>query len=171
MTLLLQQKLPRRRGITNLPPSLGTHLSAETRYGNRRLTPTFCRAATGGARQQKQEPALNCSSPMAGDWSELPRAHRTSQTPLIVSWWVGTGRSTHHAAWTASQCFLVRHKVLTEVALTGRPSGRQQGPWLRHFYGPCWCPPLAALLPAPLTLGVSRGDKNAMSKMQLDKHR
>ena len=116
MTLLLQQKLPRRRGITNLPPSLGTHLSAETRYGNRRLTPTFCRAATGGARQQKQEPALNCSSPMAGDWSELPRAHRTSQTPLIVSWWVGTGRSTHHAAWTASQCFLVRHKVLTEVA-------------------------------------------------------
>ena len=45
--------------------------------------------------------------------------------------------------------------MLTEVALTGRPSGRQQGPWLRHFYGPCWCPPLAALLPAPLTLGVS----------------
>ncbi len=39
--------------------------------------------------------------------------------------------------------------------LTGRSSGRQQGPWLRHFHGPCWYPPLAALLPAPLTLGVS----------------
>lgn len=38
--------------------------------------------------------------------------------------------------------------------LTGRSSGRQHGPWLRYFYGPCWCPALASLLPAPLTLGV-----------------
>ncbi len=40
--------------------------------------------------------------------------------------------------------------------LTCRSSGRQQGPCLRHFIGPCRCPPLAALLPAPLTLGVRR---------------
>ena len=26
------------------------------------------------------------------------------------------------------------------TSLTGRSSGRQQGPWLRHFHGPCWCP-------------------------------
>jgi hypothetical protein len=38
--------------------------------------------------------------------------------------------------------------------LTLRSSGRQQNPWLRHFHGFCWYPPLAALLPAPLTFGV-----------------
>jgi hypothetical protein len=38
--------------------------------------------------------------------------------------------------------------------LTRRSSGRQHWPWLRHLHGQCWCPPLAALLPAPLTLGV-----------------
>ncbi len=38
--------------------------------------------------------------------------------------------------------------------LTGRSSGRQHGPWLRHCPGPCWCPSVAALLAAPLTLGV-----------------
>lgn len=132
MTLLLRQKLPRRRGIMNSPPSSGTHLSAETRYGNRRLTPTFCPAAIDGARQKKQKQALDCSSLMAGGWSELPRAHRTSQTPLIVSWWVGTGRSTHHAAWTVSQCFLRRHKALTEVAPTPSPPRRLRGSMAIH---------------------------------------
>ena len=39
--------------------------------------------------------------------------------------------------------------------LTERSSGRQQGPWLRHCPGPCWFPSVAALLTAPLTMGVS----------------
>ncbi len=37
------------------------------------------------------------------------------------------------------------------TSLTGRSSGRQQGPRLRHCLGPCWCPSVAALLTAPLT--------------------
>ena len=36
------------------------------------------------------------------------------------------------------------------TCLTGRSSGRQHGPRLRHYLGPCWCPPVAALLAAPL---------------------
>ncbi len=36
------------------------------------------------------------------------------------------------------------------TCLTGRSSGRQQGPRLRHCLGPCWCPSVAALLAAPL---------------------
>ena len=51
--------------------------------------------------------------------------------------------------------------------LTGRSSGRQQGPWLRHFHGPCWYPPLAALLPAPLTLGVRRFGSLMNSRLHL----
>lgn len=38
--------------------------------------------------------------------------------------------------------------------LTGRSSGRQHWPWLRHLDGQCWCPP-PCRAPAPLTLGVS----------------
>jgi hypothetical protein len=42
----------------------------------------------------------------------------------------------------------------TFPSLTGRSSGRQQGPRLRHCLGPCWCPSVAALLTAPLNFGV-----------------
>jgi hypothetical protein len=44
--------------------------------------------------------------------------------------------------------------------LTRRSSGRQHWPCLRHLHGQCWCPPLAALLPAPLTLGVRLSSGN-----------
>jgi hypothetical protein len=33
----------------------------------------------------------------------------------------------------------MRH-IKTHCRLTRRSSGRQQGPCLRHFHGPCWCP-------------------------------
>ena len=36
------------------------------------------------------------------------------------------------------------------TSLTGRSSGRQHGPRLRHCLGPCRCPSVAALLAAPL---------------------
>ncbi len=42
------------------------------------------------------------------------------------------------------------------ATLTGRSSGRQQGPWLHHCPGPCWCHSVAALLAAPLTLGAGQ---------------
>ena len=49
---------------------------------------------------------------------------------------------------------LAPHKFAPMLGAPKRSSGRQQSPWLRHFHGLCWYPPLAALLPAPLTLGV-----------------
>ena len=53
------------------------------------------------------------------------------------------------AHWCSSQRTSTRNKreakwpqpaSTTRPSLTGRSSGRQQGPWLRHFHGPCWCP-------------------------------
>ncbi len=43
--------------------------------------------------------------------------------------------------------------VRRNLRLTGRSSGRQHRPCLRHFHGQCWCPP-PYRAPAPLTLGV-----------------
>ena len=51
---------------------------------------------------------------------------------------------------------LFKQQALIQPGLTGRSSGRQHWPCLRHFYGQCWCPAVATLPPAPLTFGVGR---------------
>jgi len=54
-----------------------------------------------------------------------------------------------------------RKPVASANSLTGRSSGHQHLPWLRHCHGQCWSPSVAALLPAPLTLGVRPSMKQA----------
>ncbi len=90
-----------------------------------------------------------------------------SELRLLVSTLVIQQVSAMSASSTVSRSFI--HQVQppqyeqrrNRRGLALWSSGRQQGPWLRHLHGPCWCPPLAALFPCrlPLTLGVEAVEK------------
>ena len=88
-------------------------------------------------------------TPYAGEaaWPSFahPSLHQLSASGLrLMPWLAACGQS----------------RLPPHMRLTGRSSGRRQGPCLRHLHGPCRCPP-PSRAPAPLTFFVRPSRKCA----------